>query len=169
MLGSHHDHIPDITTFSGILDVLSICNIMELANIINSKMYGDEIQHRERHEMILGREIARNLIALIFSHYELVDDSGRVIDPMSRLVQAYLAQQAKCLLVYKAEAVRDGVHSDGDNCTYSAVLDAFQNYCVNNSVFVDIFNSCQTFKSFAWAGDIWSVRRKSKPTTPERK
>lgn len=142
---------------------------MELANIINPKLYGDEIQHRERHAMIHGREIARNLIALIFSYYELVDDSGQVIDPISQLVQAYLAQQAKCLIVYKADAVLDGVHSDGDNCTYSAVLAAFQNYCTDNSTFVDIFNSCQTFESFAWAGDIWSVRRKSKPTTPERK
>lgn len=142
---------------------------MELANIINSKMYSDEIHHRERYAMIFGREIARNLIATIFSHYELVDENNEVVDAMSCLVHPYLAQQAKCLIAYKAEAVQHDIHSDGDSCTYAAVLHAFQNYCVNNTTFVDIFNRCQTFGSFAWAGDSWSVRRKDKPTTAESK
>lgn len=142
---------------------------MELANIINSKMYGAEIHHRERYAMIYGREIARNLIELLFSHYDLVDEKNQVLDAMTCLVQPYLAQQAKCLIVYKAEAVRRDIHSDGGECTYEAVLHALQSYCVDNTGFVDIFNSCQTFQSFAWAGDTWSVRRKSKPTAIECK
>lgn len=142
---------------------------MELANIINSKMYGGEIQHRERHAMIYGREVARNLIETLFCHYELIDEQNQTVDATSCLVQPYLAQQAKCLVVYKIEAARQGVRSDNDRCTDAAVLVAFQRYCIQNAAFLQIFNSCTSFESFAWAGATWNVRRRNKPSIPHCK
>lgn len=149
--------------------MLSIYNFMELANIINPKMYGDGIHHRERHAMISGRKVSRELIETLFSYYELVDEHDQAINAKASLVQPYLAQQAKCLLAYKAEAVRRNVRSDDDSCTYTAVVDAFRSYCVKNHNFLQIFNSCEAFDSFAWAGPTWHVRRRNKPLVPQRK
>jgi hypothetical protein len=161
--------VPDIKTFEGLLDVLSLCNLMELANIINPKMYGGNSMNRERHAMIYGRQIARNLIETIFSVYELVDENNKAVSPKSRLILPYLAQQAKCLLTYKAEAVEQEAHSDNIFCTYEAVLDEVRRYCVNNTAFLEIFNNCCMFDSFAWAGPAWLIRRKAKRSVPRRK
>jgi hypothetical protein len=154
--------VPDIKTFEGLLDVLSLCNLMELANIINPKMYGGNSLNRERHAMIYGRGIARNLIETIFSVYELVDENNKAVNPKSQLIHPYLAQQAKCLLAYKADAVKQDAHSDNILCTYEAVLDEVRRYCVNNTAFLEIFNNCCTFDSFAWVGPTWLIRRKAK-------
>jgi hypothetical protein len=142
---------------------------MELANIINPKLYGSGSMNRERHAMIYGREIARNVIDVIFCHYELVGESDKVADPKSSLVLPYLAQQAKCLLVYKGEAVKLDARSDNVNCTYEAVVNAFRRYCINNTEVLETFNSCESFETFAWAGPTWTVRPRRNPSVPECK
>lgn len=123
--------------------------------------------HRERHAMIQGRVTSRNLIEAIFANYELIDKDNMVVNAKSNLVLPYLAQQAKCLLAYKAEAVKQGSYSDNLHCTYSAVVMAFRRYCVNNEDFLTIFNSCDRFDSFAWTSPAWSIRRKTKRSKPK--
>lgn len=123
--------------------------------------------HRERHAMINGRKIARNLIEVIFGHFELIDHNNKVVDAKSRLVLPYLAQQAKCLIVYKEKAVKLDAHSDDVNCTYEAVVEAFRRYCINNAELLHAFNSCQSFENFAWAGPVWTIRSRRKPSMPD--
>jgi hypothetical protein len=67
-------NIPDIFTFEGLLHVLSLCNLMELANVIHYKSYTDEgIGTSERHKMITGQACAQKIRKWLAANVEIHD------------------------------------------------------------------------------------------------
>jgi hypothetical protein len=65
-------HVPYVGDFDGLLDVFSVCNIMEASNILHHKSYraGTKgLTADDRMEMIHGHIRARQILAWVFTNY----------------------------------------------------------------------------------------------------
>jgi hypothetical protein len=173
--GNPMHHLPDITTFDGILDLASLCCLMELGNALNYWTYIGNAgnNHPERHQLIYARKCARSLLGWLFDHWELVDGSNNPIDAMREFYWPFLAQQARALVRYKEAAVMNQIEGRlvPEDCTFKAVKKAVEDcvmtppelwnlYYKSTSVGDDLpsgesTNDC----TFAWKGPHFNVRK----------
>ena len=101
-LATPDPHAPDVSTFDGIHDIFSLCNLVEMANILHPGTYSKEgLRAPERLEMIRGRALSRAVVAWVISNYE-TEDSEITIESF---YWKYLAYQARA--VCKAKDFRD--------------------------------------------------------------
>jgi hypothetical protein len=92
-------HLPYVGEFDGLLDIFTICNIMEASNILHYKTYrrGTEgLTAADRRRMIHGRITARQILTWIFSNYAFEGDVS-----MEVFYWRYLAHQLKTLCQIK--------------------------------------------------------------------
>ena len=93
-LATPDPHVPDVSTFDGIYDIFSLCNLVEMANILHPGTYSDEgLRAPERLEMIRGRALSRAVVAWVISNYE-TEDSEVTIESF---YWKYLAYQARAV------------------------------------------------------------------------
>jgi hypothetical protein len=102
-------HVPNINEFDGLLDIFSICNIMEASNILHHKTYltgksGLTVDQRLR--MIHGRVKARQILAWIFANYGFEGDTS-----METFYWRYLAHQLKTLFQIKERVEEQDIRS----------------------------------------------------------
>jgi hypothetical protein len=94
-------HVPDVSTFDGIHDLFSLCNLVEMANILHPETYNDEgLRVSERQEMIRGRALSRAIVAWVISNYETEEVSTE------SFYWKYLAYQARA--IWNAKKFGDG-------------------------------------------------------------
>ena len=92
-------HLLYVGKFDGLLDIFTICNIMEASNILHYKTYrrGTEgLTAADRRRMIHGRITARQILTWIFSNYAFEGDVS-----MEVFYWRYLAHQLKTLCQIK--------------------------------------------------------------------
>jgi hypothetical protein len=93
-------HIPQITTMQGLVDVFSVCNVIELAEIFalaSSRGLSDyDIQQN-----VEARRLSRRIIAWVHSRFTFTDESGSPLDLYADLCIPYLVQHARILCDYK--------------------------------------------------------------------
>ena len=95
-LESHNPHVPDVSKFDGMLDLFSLCNLVEMANILHPMSYdGGGLSVSERLGMIRGRAISRAIVAWVISNYEVEDMSTETF------YWNYLAYQARAICYAK--------------------------------------------------------------------
>ncbi|EDR13437.1 uncharacterized protein LACBIDRAFT_323084 [Laccaria bicolor S238N-H82] len=124
-------HVPDITMWEGVLDLLSFCALMELLNVVDQSTYevasstcnfdssrpaDPGMSPLHRLECIAARRISREMLLHFFTNYELLDSSGRSIDGVRNLWWKYLGRQVKCLVDLKLMSLREGIGGAKD-CT----------------------------------------------------
>lgn len=100
-------HVPDVRTFDGILDLFSLCNILEMSNIIHFQTYlSPGLSVTERMGMIQGRKRTREVLGWLFNNYGLDGDLS-----LREVFWKYLTIQLEALRCGKAQAEKNRVYS----------------------------------------------------------
>jgi hypothetical protein len=80
--------------FDGIHDVFSLCNLVEMANIVHPSTYSKEgLCPSERLEMIRGRALSQAVVGWVISNYEIEDSEVTT----ESFYWKYLAHQARAV------------------------------------------------------------------------
>jgi hypothetical protein len=63
--------VPNVSTFDGIQDLFSLCNLVEMANILHPETYvrGSLCVHKQC-EMMEGRALSWEMVAWVLGNYE---------------------------------------------------------------------------------------------------
>ena len=88
-------HVPDPSTFEGMHTLFSLCNIVEMANILHPESYDTGLRASHRLEMIRGRFLSRAIVSWVISNYEIEHVS------MEAFYWSYLAYQARAICYAK--------------------------------------------------------------------
>lgn len=105
MSSQYKGDIPDIFTFDGLIDILSLCNLMELGNVIHYETYTDKgMNSFERRRMITGRTFSRLVKSWLAANIEIhhLHEYPSPVSFEDDIFYPYLASQASALLSYKA-------------------------------------------------------------------
>jgi hypothetical protein len=88
--------VPDVANFNGMQDLFSLCNIVEMANILHPESYGDNgLRVSVRQDMIQGRALSRAIVAWVISNYDIETVSTEMF------YWNYLAYQARAVCFAK--------------------------------------------------------------------
>lgn len=108
-------HIPNIFTFNGLIDVLSLCNLAELANVLHYKTYtSGGLTGAERKKMIHGRQMARRIrlwLACVIEIQSPNDEHG-LLSLDNDIFYPYLASQVLAICGYKSRAPTSGAEGN---------------------------------------------------------
>jgi hypothetical protein len=133
-------HVPDITTWEGVLDLLALCSLMELLNVVDASMYlvassklkydsplkaNPGMSARHRLECIAARQASREMLGHFFSHFEIVNTDGKSINGVDDVWWPYFARQLVCLENLKCAAWK-GKISGAKDCTYMKFMQQVQ-------------------------------------------
>lgn len=94
-------HVPNITTVSGLMDILAIGNLLEIAQIIDRRWYEGGIDPVEATEMAVARWRYRKLQTYFAKRY-VVEVGGHIISTLS-IFRRSLVEFAAAVVVYKRE------------------------------------------------------------------
>ncbi|KIJ92390.1 hypothetical protein K443DRAFT_135302 [Laccaria amethystina LaAM-08-1] len=124
-------HVPNPGTWEGLLDLLSLCALMELLNVVDQTMYevttsqddtdsplpaDPGMSAHRRLECIAARRASRQMLMHVFSQFQFLDDDEKPIDGVHDLWWKYLGRQVQCLVSLKMMSVEEGVGGVKD-CT----------------------------------------------------
>lgn len=115
-------HLPDLDTCDGVLDLMTVCILTEMANVLNMKTYTEEkMSHAGRVECRAARAKTRHLMEWFFCTYELIDEeTQQTLDARDDVYWAYMARVAKCV-DDSMDAAPEGWHNGVKFCTRDAV------------------------------------------------
>ena len=121
-LHSPFHHLPDLSTFNGIVDVCYIFALLKFLNTLSLWSYGSQDNNERRH-MMFARKRARSLRQWVFRHYDLLDTKGQAVDYKTQFWWPLLVQIGCTLSQYKADATEyQYTHVLlGENCTAEKV------------------------------------------------
>lgn len=154
-------HLPDVSTFNGILDLCSLFCLLELGNVLSTWSYGKE-DELERRRLMYARKRARILRHWLFQQYQLWDAESNLVNYEVDFYWPYLVQQAKALKEYKRKAcLQDIGHRDvNEPCTPTAVAKVIENSLRRPEALWAIYSTeIDTLTSFAWGGPTFSVTK----------
>jgi len=80
--GHCNPHVPDITTTAGLMDMMAIGNLLELANVIDRHSYQQGIHWTEEPEMALAQWRYRKLQVYFTKRYVTMV-GGKSVSPLS--------------------------------------------------------------------------------------
>lgn len=117
------EHLPNLDTMEGVLAVLSLVNIAELANVLHPDTYQAGVEPEERRFLIHVRNQGRDLLDWMNLSYALepAPPSTHTSCEISKLAQLYLLHQADALHVSKMSMERAGLQSSIPGLTHSAL------------------------------------------------
>jgi hypothetical protein len=163
-------HLPDPSSFHGIMDILTLSILMELGNVVSFWSYqateSSESLH-ERGRMIHARACARELVEWVFSRFELYDplDPSTPVDGKVDAYWTYLVHHAQLLVAYKQKAFDNGMYWIGsEECFPADVKSAVERSLAYEPTLRKMYVE-QKLKSttFAWPGPVYAVRRRPSP------
>jgi hypothetical protein len=156
-------HLPDLETMGGMLAVLSLINIAELANVLHPDTYQAGVHPEERMFLIHVRKLGRHILQWLNNHYVLLPapHAGSVISTTRgtpHLAQSYLIHQAGALQEAKMSIEKAGLRSSVPGLTYQALYMQVIG-CIGRQA-----NDTQGHaKTFAWDQDSHQVTRRTVP------
>lgn len=158
-------HLPDLETFNGLKDVMALCSIIELGNVMSPWSYEQTPNgQRERERMIYARKRSRRLIAWIFYLYEVSDEDGNVVADGERdIYWRHVEQQARVLCHYKKRTWKEGILGSNVIKCRPADVERVIFRCFSSDL--DVLAHFQSQfgqdeKTFAWVGPMYTVRRR---------
>lgn len=89
-------HVPNVLYSTGIIDILSICNILEIANAL-----AYSLTDLERHLLIEARRICRVIVAWLSVRFLFTVEQNRRLDLYNDIWMLFLAKEVKSILVYQ--------------------------------------------------------------------
>lgn len=94
-------HVPDVFTFDGIVDLLTLANLFEMAPVISYETYSaDGIPEYDKRHFIQARELCRDVIHWLQRHFRLIGVSGETMD-IHEIWYQYLSRQVKAVSLLK--------------------------------------------------------------------
>lgn len=100
-------HVPNVLVFDGLLDLFSLCNLMEFSNIVHPNTYSvHKLDPAEAWDMVETRKKSRAIIAWVFNNYEL-DGQNTIQD----VFWQYMVHQARVLCNGKEWSEKNAVYS----------------------------------------------------------
>ncbi|KAF6748653.1 hypothetical protein DFP72DRAFT_853295 [Ephemerocybe angulata] len=98
-------HVPNILNPTGLLDLLSLINIIELAEVLNYARYfvadGGPPDYRSRH-ILEVRRLSRDIVKWLESHLNLRTEGGRPLGLTTDIWHPYIARQLKATMYHAA-------------------------------------------------------------------
>jgi hypothetical protein len=154
-------HLPNLETMGGVLAVLSLINIAELANVLHPDTYQDGVEPEERRFLIHVRKQGRHLLRWMSNHYTIepaVGSSTHTSYEISQLSHQYLLHQADALHVSKMSMEGAGLQSSIPGLTYSSLcMQIFG--CLGQQL--QKLPGCA--KTFTWDQGIYQVSSRQRP------
>lgn len=116
--------MPDLTSVSGVLELLSLCNLVILGNVLDHRTYSapnqdaedeatetqeqriqnydlNDIERTERDEMILARGVSIHLLKWVVATLRITNtETGNHVS-IDSIIRLYLGKQAAAILKYK--------------------------------------------------------------------
>jgi hypothetical protein len=112
-IGPAGDHVPDIEDFKSLLDVVTLCNLVILMNVLDGRTYqSDEagsLSVQERLSCIYTRGKCIDLLNWIDERYRLRDPFTNEFDRCSWMMRQYFFQQISVIKSYKNDAENEGI------------------------------------------------------------
>lgn len=115
--GDEVGHLPNLTSIDGVLDLLTFCNMMIMANVLDSRTYEpapgstqylmdmydvNAIPAKERQQMAYARGRCWDILRWFFHKYEIYDkELDFAIDGFHEIGMGYLAHQRTMILDFK--------------------------------------------------------------------
>lgn len=160
MSSYYKGNVPDIFTFEGLLDVLSLCNLMELGNIIHHQTYAQGgLDDSERVKMILGRACARQvrkwLETIVEIHHPHEVPSLRSLE--QDVFYPYLCSQTASLLHYKKRAPLSNAQGHVKFSLQDLTTKIKQTF-FDDPKFMACYHPAVDRKTFDWIGTTYHVR-----------
>lgn len=183
MTGSAYSHIPDLDTFDGIINLLSLCNLVILGNVLGFRMYlapnqpperdatpakeevminydRNKIPKQERVAMMLYRGLAFKVIDWIRLHFVFWNPEGKTVN----LPSHYLTQQLLALSEYKSDASEKNKGCAGaPHCTLALLQKRIANVIKCNEALEKYWSSFQDWVNTLQFGfgdrDGWKFER----------
>lgn len=160
MSPQYRGNIPDIFSFQGLLDVLSLCNLMELGNVMHYMTYtekGMDVQQRWR--MIAGRVVSRKVKSWLgtvieIHHPENVPSMKSLEDDV---IYPYLCSQVAALLHYKKHALVSGAQSHVPIYTEDLATQINRTFAEDRK-FQSCYDATIDPKTFDWVGPEYQVK-----------
>ena len=116
---SSRPHLPDLSSIDSLLEVLSLCNILVLSNVLDERTYyGEDVSSDEksislveRYKITYSRGLALYLLDSLDSLYLLqeINQSGNKFISLKAFAASFLAQQSATVLHYKESAEGNGL------------------------------------------------------------
>jgi hypothetical protein len=149
-------HVPDISTFDGVLDFFMLCIVMELGDLINPVAYKKKYHHNQDRDhdrlcTIHARGLSRDLRSWWHAHYMLFDPQEKEPVDSEVVFKQLLCQHIGALVSYKRAAEKTGVQGKVEECT-AAVLESLM-----KKYFPSVKYSCVGDKGFEWLGHKYEV------------
>jgi len=157
-------HLPDTSTFNGIIDVVYLACVIELANVVIKCSYPTYLLSWTEHyccRAACGK--AHTLLAWISQYYELYTHGGKILCPFKDVFSVLLGQQAAVLLVYRQEnpPPRGVVPYIFVADLKTSLTNCLANNTKGSTIFRNnLYNVKKNFVSsqtFAWTGPIFQV------------
>lgn len=116
---SSRPHLPDLSSIDSLLEVLSLCNILVLSNVLDERTYyGEDVSSDEksislveRYNITYSRGLALYLLDSLDSLYLLheLNQSGNKFISLKAFAAFFLARQSATVLHYKESAEGNGL------------------------------------------------------------
>jgi hypothetical protein len=162
-IGTPAHHLPDLSTFEGILDLATLCCLMELGNVLSNWAYDPKAAEGERHRLMGARKRARSLLVWVFDHYKLLNN-GQEVKPMEDFYWRYLAQLAKVIVFYKSNAEKARILPLDEKWTSKAVKRLVLNSTKSPPELQNLMSDASVPNTtLAWKGPRFSVQKIANP------
>jgi hypothetical protein len=159
--------VPDLQDFKSFLDVVTLCHLVILVNVLDGRSYQSDqsrsISAEERLSCIYTRGKCIDLLNWIDRNYRLCDPITKDIERCSWMMREYLLQQMAAIKFYKIQAEKDGIlgSESARSCTARQVSDELD-------LVAKLFRGTNHKPSFpsmvstslAWTGLNYDVERK---------
>jgi len=158
---SEHPHVPDVYTAAGLMDVMAVGNMLELATAIDRRCYlASSLTLKEREEMGTVRSLYRQLQLVIGRSYVIKVD-GMPIHPLL-VFRRSLVEFGAALVVYKETMGEELVRSK--TCTVDKVKEKTVSYFQAN--YPNLLPRLQElidarFEFLYWTGPKLSISRRT--------
>jgi hypothetical protein len=158
--------LPDLETMDGVLAVLSLVNIAELANVLHPDTYKEGVEPQERMFLIHVRKLGRHLLHWLNSHYliEPAPYPGYLVSKVS-----VMPPLSKMYFLHQVHALQSGIKE-----MQTAGLSPSISGLTRNSVILQLIGCAGLSKdlaghadSFTWDTGTHNVARRSTPLLSE--
>jgi len=126
-------HVPDVSTFEGVLDLFMLCIVMELGDLVNPLAY--QKKHQRDHDCdhnhlctIHACGLARNICRWWRINYMFFDPTDNTGIDGDIIFEDLFCQHVNTLVVYKRLAEAKDIHGDVLECTAEVLESLVKKY-----------------------------------------
>ena len=145
-------HVPDISSFDGLHDLFTICNLIELSNAVHPLSYSSHgLDPAERYDMIQARRKSREVVTWVLSNYEFEGDAT-----IELFYWHYLAHQAQAICCSKEFAEEREAYSYNSGPFGDKVRRLIKHSFANVEEFWPMWEVCNCAEpcGFAWPSSM---------------